>query len=56
VDPSKIRIVPEGIDTAVWDPARYKPVNISKLALQQATGRRYGWVGEALALQRSMED
>lgn len=38
VDPDKIRIVPEGIDTTFWDPAKHKPINISKLDLQQATG------------------
>lgn len=38
VDPAKIRIVPEGLDTDLWDPALHKPVNISKLQLQQATG------------------
>lgn len=38
VDPAKIRIVPEGIDTTVWDPALHRPINVSKLDLRQATG------------------
>jgi hypothetical protein len=38
VDPAKIRIVPEGLDTTLWDPARHKAINVSKLDLQQATG------------------
>jgi hypothetical protein len=38
VDPAKIRIVPEGLDTTFWDPSKHKPINITKLNLQQATG------------------
>jgi hypothetical protein len=38
VDPAKIRVVPEAIDTELWDPARYSPVNLSRLGLVQATG------------------
>eukprot|EP00775_Hariotina_reticulata_P003926 gene3926-4180_t len=38
VDPAKIRIVPEGLDTAFWDPAKYSAVNLSALNLVQATG------------------
>jgi hypothetical protein len=38
VDPAKIRVVPEAIDTDLWDPARYNPVSLSTLGLVQATG------------------
>jgi hypothetical protein len=38
VNPAKIRVVPEAIDTDLWDPARYSPVNLTRLGLVQATG------------------
>ncbi|WIA14538.1 hypothetical protein OEZ85_003055 [Tetradesmus obliquus] len=38
VDPAKIRVVPEAIDTDLWDPARYSPANLTRLGLVQATG------------------
>jgi hypothetical protein len=42
VDPAKIRIVPEGLDTTFWDPAKYSAVNLSALNLRQATGPEGG--------------
>eukprot|EP00878_Enallax_costatus_P012438 GHUV01012989.1.p1 GENE.GHUV01012989.1~~GHUV01012989.1.p1 ORF type:complete len:333 (+),score=34.97 GHUV01012989.1:304-1302(+) len=42
IDPSKIRVVPQGVDTDFWDPAKYAPVNLTTLNLVQATGPAVG--------------
>jgi hypothetical protein len=38
LDPAKIRIVPEGLDTTLWDPARHNTISVSRLDLRQAAG------------------
>lgn len=42
VDPSKIRVVPQGVDTGFWDPTRFAPINLTTLKFSQATGPSAG--------------